>query len=276
MRKFTTLVAFGDSYTDDSRLNYFGSNNGTPPPVGWVDPVASSIPGPRSDGIHILIQNFQNYAASSGGRIWVEYVKQYAGVNLYNYAVSGAVCSNDITPRTYTTFDFPAVKEYEVPAFIADSKYVEPDGTKFVIDPQEETVYTIWIGTNDLGNDALLTDSQVKGTNIVDYMDCVYEQLQRLYDTGARYFVILNAAPLNLAPLYGLPGKGGKATSSYWPDKPSNTTEISYRMMEQVVTVNAIYKYQTPFVAEISKTFTEAKFAVMDVHALVSAHSSAC
>lgn len=162
------------------------------------------------------------------------------------------------------------MREYEVPAFIADSKYVEPNGKRFMINPPDETVYTIWIGTNDLGVNALLTDSQVPGKNIVDYMDCVYEQLQRLYDHGARYFVILNAAPLNLAPLYGLPGKGGITQDNYWPDKPSNITEISYRMMEQVVTVNAIYKYQTPLVAQIQNTFKEAKFAVMDVHALVS------
>lgn len=35
---FETLVAFGDSYTDDSRLGYFGAHNGSQPPVGWVDP----------------------------------------------------------------------------------------------------------------------------------------------------------------------------------------------------------------------------------------------
>lgn len=38
LKKFTTLVAFGDSYTDDSRLNYFSENNGSAPPVGWVNP----------------------------------------------------------------------------------------------------------------------------------------------------------------------------------------------------------------------------------------------
>lgn len=223
---------------------------------------------------HILIYDLQNYAASSGGRIWVEYVKQYTGVHLYNYAVSGAVCSNDITPRLFTTFDFPAVAQYEVPAFIADSKYTEPDGSKFVINPPDETVYAIWIGTNDLGVGAFLTDSQVPGTNIVDYMDCVYEQLQRLYDQGGRYFVIMNVAPLNLAPLYGLPGKGGITADNYWPNKPSNITEISYRMLEEVVTVNAIYEYKTPFVAEISKTFPEARFALFDVHSLVSSIST--
>ncbi|KAK4499334.1 hypothetical protein PRZ48_009847 [Zasmidium cellare] len=250
LKKFTSLVAFGDSYTDDSRLGYFGAHNGTAPPVGWVNPV--------------------NYAASSGGRIWVEYVKQYTGVNLYNYAVSGAVCSNAITPRTFTTYDFPAVREYEIPAYLADAKYVEPNGAKFVINPPDETVYTIWIGTNDLGVDALLTDSQVKGKTIVDYMDCVYEQLERLYESGARWFVVLNAAPLNLTPLYGLPEKGGVITGGYWPNKPSNTTEISYRMLESVATVNSIYEYRTAFAAQISSAFKDAHFAVFDVHGLMT------
>lgn len=41
LKKFTSLVAFGDSYTDDSRLGYFASNNGSAPPVGWVNPAVS-------------------------------------------------------------------------------------------------------------------------------------------------------------------------------------------------------------------------------------------
>ena len=39
LKQFTSLVVFGDSYSDDSRLDYFVENNGTAPPVGWVDPV---------------------------------------------------------------------------------------------------------------------------------------------------------------------------------------------------------------------------------------------
>ena len=218
----------------------------------------------------MLTRDLQNYASASGGRPWPQYVKQYAGVNLYNYAVSGAVCSNNITPRLFTTYDFPAVEQYEVPAYIADSKYVEADGTKFLIAPRDETVYSIWIGTNDLGVNALLTDSEVPGTNIVNYTDCVYAQLKRIYDNGGRYFVLQNVAPLNLAPLYALPSQGGVTQDNYWPDKPANLTEISYRMMDQVTLVNNVYKYQTPFVAQLSSDFPDAKFAVMDMHGLIS------
>ena len=86
---FNSLITFGDSYTDENRLNYFGGSNGSAPPPGTFLPESFSTPG--------------------GGRTWPRYVVQYTGqtsngqwdpqITLYNYAVSGAVCSNNITPR---------------------------------------------------------------------------------------------------------------------------------------------------------------------------------
>lgn len=43
LTKFKSLVTFGDSYTDENRLNYFSSHNGSAPPVGWVDPIVSLL-----------------------------------------------------------------------------------------------------------------------------------------------------------------------------------------------------------------------------------------
>lgn len=43
LRRFKSLVTFGDSYTDDSRLNYFGSHDGAAPPVGWEQPVVRTM-----------------------------------------------------------------------------------------------------------------------------------------------------------------------------------------------------------------------------------------
>lgn len=37
--KIKTIVTFGDSYTDENRLGYFISNNGSAPPAGWEQPV---------------------------------------------------------------------------------------------------------------------------------------------------------------------------------------------------------------------------------------------
>ena len=223
-----------------------------------------------------LLSDSQNYKSADGGRPWPQYVAQYSGANIYNYAVSGAVCSNDITPRTFAAIDtpFPAAEQYEIPAYIADSKYVDENGTKFMNNPPDETVYSIFIGTNDLGNYAFISDSQVAGTTIVNYTDCVFGAVQSIYDNGGRYFVLQNVAPLNLAPQYGLPGKGGLETTQYWPDKPSNITDISYKMLEYVSLVNAVFKYETPYLTEVVKQFPGAHIAVMDINGLVSARSS--
>ncbi|KAJ8496221.1 hypothetical protein ONZ45_g12545 [Pleurotus djamor] len=62
------------------------------------------------------------------------------------------------------------------------------------------TVYTLWIGTNDVGSHSLLT-GQSKAT-IVDVIDCSINWLTTLYYSGARNFIFQNILPLELSPLY--------------------------------------------------------------------------
>lgn len=35
-QQFNDFIAFGDSYTDENRLNYFGGSNGSAPPAGTL------------------------------------------------------------------------------------------------------------------------------------------------------------------------------------------------------------------------------------------------
>ncbi|RAO69567.1 uncharacterized protein BHQ10_005579 [Talaromyces amestolkiae] len=248
LKKFKSLVTFGDSYTDESRFGYFASHNGSAPPVGWVDPVSNNT--------------------SSGGYIWARYVAFNAKVNLYDYAVSGAVCSNEITPRWVSALngDYPSVLEYEVPAYIGDSK-LTTNGTSFLDIPPSETVYSMWIGTNDLGADAFLTDSQVPGKTIPDYTECVFSALDKIYANGARFFVLQNVIPLQLVPLYATPENGGVYPN---PDGTTNVTEVSYRMWESVKTVNDIYKYQLPYELLIQNRYPGAQFALMDMYSIIA------
>lgn len=187
--------------------------------------------------------------------------------------MGGAVCSNELTPRTYgkNNDQFPSVLEYEVPAFVTDKAYKDPETHTAVLDvPTDETVYSLWIGTNDLGNDAFLTDSQVKGKTIVNYVDCVLASLEKLYSAGARYFVLMNVIPLNYVPQYALPQAGGLKATPFFQDKPSNITAVSYRVMEQVTLVNDAFKYRVPYELLIAKKFPGARFANYDVWGLVS------
>lgn len=194
-----------------------------------------------------------------------------ANVNLYDYAVSGAVCSNNITPRWVSALngDYPSVLQYEVPAYVADSQVVK-DGVPFLDIPPLETVYSMWIGTNDLGAGAFLTDSQVPGKTIPDYTNCVFSALDKVYENGARFFILMNVIPLQLAPLYATPERHG-VYAIQEGNNHTNVTAVSYRMWESVRTVNDIYKYQLPLELLIQNRYPGAQFALMDMYSLVSA-----
>ncbi|KAF2164626.1 carbohydrate esterase family 16 protein [Zasmidium cellare ATCC 36951] len=248
-REFQDLVTFGDSYTDDSRLSYVFSHNGQYPPVGYPNPI--------------------NLHASDGGRVWPRYVQQYTNVNVHNYAVAGAVCSNKITPKSLGNPNvlIPSVAEYQVPTFLAELNYRLPNGTKFTSIDLPNTLFALWIGTNDLGPDAFITDSQLPGKTLVDYTECVFDQIRRLYAHGARRFVLLNVAPLDLAPQYALPDKGGLSETQYWHNKPANLTAVSFAMQKQVVSVNAVFRYEAESVA---RELEGSKVTLLDVHSLLT------
>lgn len=214
----------------------------------------------------------QGLATASGGRSWARYASYYSNTNLYNYAVSGAVCSNEVSPRYFSGIDarFPDIAGYELPAFIADSKYSNPNGTKFFAGKASSTVYAIWIGTNDLGNGGFLTDSQLPGKTVADYTDCVYDQITRLYENGGRYFVIMNLAPLSLLPQYQQPEEGGLQSTQYYPDVPGkNLTEVHGRIQNTVAALNQVYKYRAPFETEVEDLWEGANVASFDVSALM-------
>lgn len=40
VQQFASLITFGDSFTDENRLNYFYGHNGNPPPSGTMMPEA--------------------------------------------------------------------------------------------------------------------------------------------------------------------------------------------------------------------------------------------
>lgn len=187
--------------------------------------------------------------------------------------MSGAVCSNKISPHWFAQINdnFPSVHEYEIPAYLADSKLSNASGP-FLDIPPSETVYSMWIGTNDLGA-SFITDSQVPGKTIPDYTECVFSALDKIYANGARYFILQNLAPLQLAPLYATPERHGVYAIEQG-NASTNVTEISYRMWEIVTTTNNIYKYQTPFELLVQKRYPGAHFAVMDMYNIVSCISS--
>lgn len=194
-------------------------------------------------------------------------MKQYSGVNVYDYTRSESVCDSTFSPSSRR-----GVKQDQIPSFLADNEYVNSTGQGVLDNPSAETVYAIWIGTNDLGNAVFLTDSQPKGMPVNNYTDCVFEQLDRLYAIGARRFVVLNIAPLDLSPQYALPENDGVTSSRCWKDKTQfnpNITQISETMRQYSILVNAIYEFQIPYELKIANRYAKNQFALFDVHSLV-------
>lgn len=227
----------------------------------------------------------QSLSTAGGGRTWARYVIQYTGsgdatswdpaITLYNYAVSGAVCSNKETPRIWSTINapFPDLDGYEVGAFIADHGTTNSVTGLPYFTPAlsaSDAVFAIWDGTNDLGVESYLTDSQIPGNTLADYLDCIYNQVDRLYAAGGRFFVLMNTIPLDLVALYANNTYGGVGPNQYWTDKPTNHTAIAEHMREEVALVNAVYKYRTPYEVAVANRYPGANFANFDVHSLVS------
>ena len=81
---YRSLLTFGDSYTDENRLNYFGSNNGSAPPAGTFLP--------------------ESFDTAGGGRTWPRYVVQYTGSDkLLDARLPSSLSARERTRRLYSS-----------------------------------------------------------------------------------------------------------------------------------------------------------------------------
>lgn len=153
-----------------------------------------------------------------------------------------------------------------MPTWLADSHYV--DRAKWPYKQlysgcADDTIYAIWIGVNDIGKKNIFTDSDVPGTSLSSLTDCVFSAFDALYKNGGRYFVLMNTPPLQLHPIYATPENDGLPQGSPdWPDKPSNLTEVSFKMFEYTQAVNKIWSFQVPFEQQVAHRYPGAKWAI--------------
>lgn len=118
-------------------------------------------------------------SVGDGGVAWPVYAAGYAHLDLFPFARSGATCSNNITFRP-----FPSLFESQLPTYFSQK-------ASLALRPQE-TIYTLWIGTNDVGANALLTGTPK--ASIVDVSACMINWVKVLYQSGARNFLFQNVS----------------------------------------------------------------------------------
>ncbi|EJD37636.1 SGNH hydrolase [Auricularia subglabra TFB-10046 SS5] len=179
-----------------------------------------------------------------GGVPWPVYLAGYADLTLHPFARAGGTCSDKVT-----TLGYPSVMESQIPDF---------ESAKLQL-PQDKTVYTLWIGTNDVGPGALLTGN-FSGKTVVDTTKCAVDWVRVMYDLGARYFVFQNMIPLELSPAYAVDAY----PSVIWHTE-RNTTAFHLGMLELTSAGNAISEL---LLRDLAPTLPGAHIAYFNSHGL--------
>jgi phospholipase/lecithinase/hemolysin len=120
---------------------------------------------------------------SSGGVNWISSLISEFNTSLvlsYNFAYGGATVDSDLIapydPSVKSLID--QVSEFSGSIAAGDDKVWN----------EEDALFGVWMGVNDVGNTFWLDDVETVLGNSVDRY---FEQLQILYDAGARQFVVL-------------------------------------------------------------------------------------
>lgn len=269
------LFTFGDSFSDEGRAGYIFAH-GSPPP-GLVLPVSNST--------------------YSGGYTWSRLAARRLDAASYDYAVGGAMCSSALSDRSLNGEPFPSVLDYEVPAFEADvdsaadrgrrhrpapggpGEYGDGDGwdrgAELFPDRRhrraDNSVYTLWIGTNDMGDMGILGGLERPGQTLSSMTDCVWAVFDRLYREGGRRFVLVNQLPLEMAPLYAQPGVYGGGNNRFRRDPAAyNVSQFADTMRQYTTAVNTMFEYGLPFHLFVRDRWPGAVFSILDAHAIVS------
>ncbi|KAL3952247.1 hypothetical protein ACCO45_013964 [Purpureocillium lilacinum] len=185
----------------------------------------------------------------SGGYAWGRYVANRTGATYYDYAAP-----------------FPSVLNYEMTAFEEGLKYTSLYPNR----RDDNTVYALWIGTNDLGIDGFLGDRENGDQTLDSFVDCIWSVFDRIYQTGGRRFVLLTELPLETAPMYAQPSVYGRGNDRYWAD-PSHYDVTAYldKLKDSIAYVNSAFKSgaATHF-TRAQKRWKGATLAIFDTHQL--------
>ena len=238
---YSYAIFFGDSYTDDSRSSWWGGHGGTLPPAGTKPPEVDNT--------------------ASGGWTYPQYIEQTLGsaITVGDYAFSGSGCSQSLVPLV----NGAALADNMVPEFVSDVQAGLYPGIS-----GDNTVYSIWIGTNDIGVNGFLLNKEVAGKTLHDAVECVWTAIDQIYNAGGRRFILMSQNILDYTPLYQTPAKGGSVTDYYWPDKNNyDYDQINQQMASEVATINQAY--HDDLTSGGAQRWPGANLAIFDVHQLM-------
>ncbi|KAJ4387613.1 hypothetical protein N0V93_008209 [Gnomoniopsis smithogilvyi] len=167
---FTNLFTFGDSYTSiDFQVS--GAQPNASNPIG-----NPALPGVDTDN----------------GYNWVGYLVTTYNDSLvlaYDFAVAGATVDSDIVPQYESS-----VRDFVQQVTEFQNHYSDSD-----IWNSSNSLFTSWFGINDIINGYAPANWSITANETVTQY---FEEVQLLYDAGARNFVVFMVPPFWRAPKY--------------------------------------------------------------------------
>src|SRR4051812_37102275 len=97
---------------------------------------------------------------------------------------AGATCPNKFTPRAWPDVMESEVNEYDddITKGPGGMRHIRPrSGGEYFPLMSEETVYSIWLGTNDVGFDQLMTSPR-EGVSVENTIACVFDWMREVYN----------------------------------------------------------------------------------------------
>jgi len=172
-RTFSDIVAFGDSLSDHGGLSGY---------LGVYNPVTNPGGAPE---------------VWSNGDVWVEYMADEWDASLDNNAIGGAMTKGHSNPQIQALSDTnPLVPQLgfvdQVETYLATSPDYDDD----------DTLFTVWIGGNDVLQFIANTPTGNANLMITTSMANIADGLEALEEDGARNFLVMNLPDIGKAPLF--------------------------------------------------------------------------
>ena len=162
---------------------------------------------------------------------------------------------------------FPSVLEDQLSLFDADLAF---EDKLYGQRTPNNTVYSVGIGPNDLGPMGFMTDDNLPGTTLSDYVDCVWDVFDHIYLSGGRRFVFVNVMAMELAPQYVPLEEGGSGDALTWPDKTAHDVPAQNAKLAQYSSsVNTMFQYGVAFNYAVKQRWPEAVFTILDLNRML-------
>ncbi|KAG2191750.1 hypothetical protein INT46_009462 [Mucor plumbeus] len=171
--RFTSIFAFGDSYTDNGSFNDFYMSK--------TDKI---------DRSSLKIDTSRTIKRESDGPLWVEYLAGLMdNADLYDFARSGATANNQLILRNTEDVDTQV------------NRYIRSDASK---ENKDNSLFTIWIGVNDMT--VLFSkyplDTPERQSIIDGIMATILYDMEKIHIAGAKNILLLGLIPLENLPVY--------------------------------------------------------------------------